>query len=292
MGCMNGNNKIYLGIIAILALTLGTFLLFSGEEENEVPEEPAIPSSVVAHIASKSNLIVLDSPKPYAIVASPLTISGKARGNWYFEADFPIRIEDANGKVLGKHYAEAQGEWMTENFVPFRGTLSFSAPSTSTGTLILEKNNASGLPQNANELRIPIKFQALRTVKLYYYNPALDKDANGNILCSEKGLVSLNRIIPVTQTPIQDTIRLLLKGELTVGEKAQGVTTEFPLQGFELTGASVNNEVLTLSFKDPNNKTGGGSCRVNILWAQIKKTGEQFSTITEVRFLPQTLFQP
>ena len=141
---------------------------------------------------------------------------------------------------------------------------------------------------NREEVETP----ALRTVKLYYYNPALDKDASGNILCSEKGLVSLNRTIPLTQTPIQDTIRLLIKGELTTAEKAQGVTTEFPLQGFELTGASVNNRILTLSFKDPNNQTSGGSCRASVLWAQIKKTAEQFTTVTEVRFIPQTLFQP
>jgi hypothetical protein len=50
--------------------------------------------------------------------------------------------------------------------------------------------------------------------------------------------------------------------------------------------------VLTLEFNDPENKTSGGSCRSGILWAQIKKTAEQFDDVEEVRFQPEELFQP
>ncbi|HSE56469.1 MAG TPA: Gmad2 immunoglobulin-like domain-containing protein [Candidatus Paceibacterota bacterium] len=241
----------------------------------------------------KENLIVVTTPTPNQEITSPVTISGRARGNWYFEASFPIEVLDANGKQLGIAPAQAQGEWMTEEFVPFSLTLPFTKPTTETGTIVLHKDNASGEPQFDDELRIPVRFKtAEKTVRLYYYNKAADKDASGNILCSSKGLVTVSRTIPSSQTPIQDTIRLLLKGELTAAEKAHGITTEFPLSGVTLTGASQNGTTLTLSFKDPLHKTSGGSCRVAVLWAQISATAKQFSGIEQVRFLPEELFQP
>lgn len=131
-----------------------------------------------------------------------------------------------------------------------------------------------------------------REVMLYYYNPALDQDAQGNILCSRQGLVAVERTIPTTQTPIQDTIRLLLEGGLSPAERAQGISTEYPLSGFQLTGASLSNGTLTLGFEDPQNLTVGGSCRVGVLWFQIETTARQFNGVQEVRFQPETLFQP
>jgi len=131
-----------------------------------------------------------------------------------------------------------------------------------------------------------------REVILYYYAPSLDKDDQGNILCSRKGLVGVERKIPVSQTPIQDTLQLFLKGELTNKEKSSGITTEYPLSGLELKGASLNNGKLALEFSDPLNKTGGGSCRVGILWFQIEKTMLQFPEVSSVRFIPEELFQP
>jgi spore germination protein GerM len=188
-------------------------------------------------------------------------------------------------------------EWMTEEYVPFEATLSFNPPQTETGTLILSKDNPSGLPEHDDELRIPVRFAPVqvateRTVQLYYYNPSLDEDANGNILCSEAGLVAVERTIPLTQTPVQDAIHLLLRGEITAQEAARGITTEYPLDGFSLTGAAGANGVLTLKFDDQNNSTSSGSCRAGILWLQIQKTALQFDGVDEVRFQPEELFQP
>ncbi len=107
----------------------------------------------------KQNLIRLTSPKPNETVKSPLSISGQARGNWFFEASFPVKILDANGKVLGQGSAKTTSDWMTENFVPFTASLTFTASTTSTGKLVLEKDNPSGLAKNADQLEIPIKFK-------------------------------------------------------------------------------------------------------------------------------------
>jgi hypothetical protein len=106
-----------------------------------------------------TEVIKISNPRPNQSVSSPLTITGQARGTYYFEATFPVRLETEEGQVLVQHYVEAEGEWMTENFVPFTTTLTFTIPSGVTkGILILEKSNPSGLPENAQALRIPVTF--------------------------------------------------------------------------------------------------------------------------------------
>src|SRR5258708_24675936 len=104
------------------------------------------------------DLIKVSTPIPNATVTSPLVIKGMARGNWYFEGSFPVKILDAKGRELGKVPASAQGDWMNTNFVPFVATLNFTKSPTSTGTIILEKDNPSDLPQNADHISIPVKF--------------------------------------------------------------------------------------------------------------------------------------
>jgi hypothetical protein len=244
----------------------------------------------------KSDLIRVTFPTANQEVTNLLTVAGEARGYWFFEATFPIKLLDKNGNIIARSFAQAQGEWMTEDFVPFSAEINFTVSETQNGTLVLEKDNPSDLPQNADELRIPVVLKktegTTRTIKLYYYNPQLDKDESENILCSRQGLVAVERQIQVTTTPIQDAIRLLIAGQLTSAEESQGITTEYPLEGFSLKGASLNNGVLTLEFQDSNNRTGGGSCRVGILWFQIEATAKQFPEAQSVRFLPEELFQP
>ena len=113
----------------------------------------------VGNVLEKASLIELDRPRPNELIKSPLVIEGRARGNWYFEASFPVKIIDGNGNVLATAPAQAQGEWMTTEFVPFRVEISFPEPATEKGMLVLEKDNPSGLPGNADELRIPIRFE-------------------------------------------------------------------------------------------------------------------------------------
>jgi len=101
--------------------------------------------------------VVVDSLMPGDTVTSPLTVTGEARG-WYFEASFPVRLLDGNGNEIAIAPAQAQSDWMTSDFVPFSVTLTFAPPSTATGTLVLEKDNPSGLPENADSISIPVTF--------------------------------------------------------------------------------------------------------------------------------------
>ncbi|TFG35496.1 MAG: hypothetical protein E4H47_01350 [Parcubacteria group bacterium] len=361
-------------IVILAALLMGVAFVYYFLNKNSGPPIPP-----------DETLIKVSIPSPDQEIQSPFTIKGEARGYWFFEASFPVQLLDESGNIIKQTIAQAQGEWMTEDFVPFEALLTFSVPKDQKGTLVFKKDNPSGLPENDAEVRVPVLLSAteiqtnfsetgnlvkdnpglkpgawylvyekpgdpalnaeiklnedsicqigsvsqpcqqialeagdraaitgwetngvlivknmviqktsaqMKTVKLYYYNSSLDKDSTGNVLCTRTGLVAVNREIPITNTPIQDTIKLLLSGNLTNAEKAQGISTEYPLQGLNLLAASLNSGVLTLTFDDPNNKTGGGSCRVGILWFQIEATAKQFSGVSSVRFMPEELFQP
>jgi len=113
----------------------------------------------IGNATEKADLIRVDNPQPNQVIISPLTITGQARGFWFFEAQFPVKLLDDNGEQITATTAFAQGEWMTNNFVPFTATLEFEIPQGSVGTLILEKDNPSDLPQNADRLIIPVRFK-------------------------------------------------------------------------------------------------------------------------------------
>ncbi|MBD3282110.1 MAG: hypothetical protein GF387_00670 [Candidatus Portnoybacteria bacterium] len=107
----------------------------------------------------KDHLIRITSPRPNEIIQSPLTIKGQAKGTWFFEADFPIKLKDANNNTIATAIAQTTEDWMTEEFISFQAELEFQKPETKEGTLILEKANPSGLPENEDQLIIPIKFK-------------------------------------------------------------------------------------------------------------------------------------
>ena len=253
-----------------------------------------LPSKITYKNASTS-MIVIDSPLPETTVGNSFVLTGKAYGGWYFEASFPIQVLDSNNQILFQGPAQAQGDWMTSAFVPFKATISLPNAYTGKMTMLIKNDNPSGLPENDASLSFSLTKEAspesTNTIKLYYYNPNLDQGVGG-VQCSVKGLVPVERTIVRTKTPIQDVIKLLLRGDISASERAQGVTSEFPLQGLTLVSASLTQGELTLTFNDPLNKTVGGSCRTGILWNQINATAKQFPEVKNVRFMPEELFQP
>lgn len=121
-------------------------------------EAPAASDARAAQTDAHADLIRLTQPRVGDEIASPLVVTGEARGTWFFEATFPVRLLDASGALIVEHYAQAQGEWMTEAFVPFRAELRFESPATATGTLVLQKSNPSDMREHDDELRVPVRF--------------------------------------------------------------------------------------------------------------------------------------
>jgi hypothetical protein len=116
------------------------------------PDLPEAPTSL-------ADAVAVTSPDLSSAIASPLTLAGDAPGGWYFEATFPVVLEDAMGNVLAEGYATANSDWMTTELVPFTATLEFTAPpSGSAGNLVLKRSNASGLPEHDASASWPVEF--------------------------------------------------------------------------------------------------------------------------------------
>ena len=115
----------------------------------------------------KMDLIRLDSPRPNQYIDSPVTIQGEARGTWFFEGDFPVVLTDWDGLIIAEGYATAKSDgstdsppsWMTEDFVRFEAELEFQVPAVyNRGSLILRKDNPSGMPEHDDALEVPVYF--------------------------------------------------------------------------------------------------------------------------------------
>lgn len=174
--------NILIGVGALLVIIVGLYLFTRQSKELEVgsfaecvaagnPVMESYPRQCstkdgkhftedIGNTLQKSDLIRLTSPLPGAEIKSPITITGEARGTWYFEASFPIFLTDWDGKIIAQGIATAQGEWMTANFVPFKATLTYNFADagaySNRGTLILKKDNPSGLPEHDDALEIPV----------------------------------------------------------------------------------------------------------------------------------------
>lgn len=154
---MKSNAKYVLFAVAIILIAIAGFFAVKTGIVIAPSGDEYVPMSTGTETTSP--LVHVTSPRPHDEIVSPLIVTGEARGNWYFEASFPVRLLDGNGKEIAVAPAQAKGDWMTTNFVPFRVELTFISPNTKEGTLVLEKDNPSGLPENAGEVKIPIRFK-------------------------------------------------------------------------------------------------------------------------------------
>jgi hypothetical protein len=109
------------------------------------------------------------APKSNEVVTSPIVITGKARGTWFYEGSFLVYLLDPKGQIFAETTAIAQGDWMTEGFVPFTATISYIPQPGSSydhGTIVVMRNNPSGLPENNDKREIPIQFGDLKATEL------------------------------------------------------------------------------------------------------------------------------
>lgn len=115
--------------------------------------------SIINKINDAKDIIIIDSPKPYQKVQIPIFVKGKARGNFFFEGTFPIRIEDENGNLITTGNIMTKENWMSEDFVSFETYFNFDKKDLKRGFIIFEKANPSGLKENKFEIKIPVYFE-------------------------------------------------------------------------------------------------------------------------------------
>lgn len=157
--------SIFVGIFSALVLMLIlTFIVNFSQVKNDYGLEPIV--TTIPHIEEPQSTttpiqtgdIKLIDFIADATISSPLSIEGSARGTWFFEGSFPVKVLGENGVELGRGIAQAQGSWMTEDFVPFKASIVFTRPTSSTGSLVLMKDNPSGLVENDQQVVLPVKF--------------------------------------------------------------------------------------------------------------------------------------
>lgn len=110
--------------------------------------------------------IEVENPQPGEEINSPYIITGKARGNWFFEANFPIYLIDEENNEIAVAIATAQEDWMTEDFVIFKAELIFEKPQLKKAFLRFQKANPSGKPEFEEYIRIPVTLEAGETMKM------------------------------------------------------------------------------------------------------------------------------
>ncbi len=143
------NMKTFLiAIILLILVGVGAYFIWFGGGQAPTP------------VATTNPMIKVTTPKAGELISSPLVITGEARGTWFFEASFPVFLTDWDGLIIAQGIAQAEGEWMTEDFVPFKAILNFTKPVYGErGTLILKRDNPSGLPEHDAAVELPILFK-------------------------------------------------------------------------------------------------------------------------------------
>lgn len=230
----------------------------------------------ISNALDKTNLIRLFNPLPNQEIKSPLVIEGEARGNWYFEASFPIKLYDENNNIIAQTIAQAQDDWMTNNFVPFKANLIFNSTSTK-GLLVLEKDNPSGLPENDDQLSLPVKLlpdSEKMKIKVFFNNNKLDPE----ISCTK--VFPVEREIDKTLEIARTAIKELLKGT-TDREKSEGFTSSLN-SDIIIQSLNIKNKIAYIDFNDQLDAGVAGSCRVSAIRAQITETLKQFPSISDV----------
>ncbi len=242
----------------------------------------------------KLDLIRVDSPRPNSVVGSTIIITGEARGMWFFEGSFPIILEDEDGKTLATHYATAQGEWMTEEFVPFTSQLEVDFGLAKKGNLILKKDNPSDIPENDDELVIPIKFEDVikDEVYLFFYSEEDINNATG------KASIAVKRLVPHSSNLENEVLQALFAGPYDI-DHIQGARTSEDLQNLrehyigvhlEFAPEEVDDDFIAIEIAVINFKKealeilNSAAARQMMIKAPIEATLKAFPNIKDVKY--------
>lgn len=113
----------------------------------------------ITYTQATEDLITVSLPFPGAVTGKEFMVTGSARGTWYFEASFPIEVLDQDGNLLAMGHAEATSNWMTTDFVPYTAQIKVPESYIGPATLVLKKDNPSGLPEHDASISFPITIE-------------------------------------------------------------------------------------------------------------------------------------
>ncbi len=140
---------VFILVVLIVALAACTFIFDWGKNDARIP-------------MTDQNTVASDTPDIFSpidgeTVTSPIRISGKVSGNWFFEGSFPVELFDSNGDVIATTTAQTPGDWATTSIIDFSATLVYpKATTTDRGLIMLKNDNPSGNRQLNQEKFIQV----------------------------------------------------------------------------------------------------------------------------------------
>ena len=157
---------IFVLFVGIVVMT-GFLIALPGSKPSSNITNPATSTATTDSSASStgddtttttplSAKVIVTTPEAKQKVSHIVTVAGVAPGPWFFEAQFPMQVRDAEGNIVGRTTASAQGDWETSKLVTFTATMQIDANFHGAAKLILMKDNPSGLPENDDAVEVPI----------------------------------------------------------------------------------------------------------------------------------------
>ncbi len=172
---MQNSSKIIIAtcILVVLIALAGKGNLFS---VSKIPTDTITATSTVVATSTATTTVVvatttqpivdyssqleLTSPKPGSEIKSPLTVIGRLKGGWFFEANAGLALLDQNKQPITVTNIMATTDWMTADWVSFKGTVGFPVEyKGKSGYLQISNDNPSGMPENEKKILVPVLFR-------------------------------------------------------------------------------------------------------------------------------------
>jgi len=225
----------------------------------------------------KNTTIIVDGVSEGMLIDSPLVLRGSAKGNWFFEGSFPVKLVDSENNSIASGVATATANSLTDEFVPFEIRLEFNIPEKKDGVLVFKNDNPSGMPENDIYYRIPVVINAgskTIKVKVFFANDNIDKE----VTCSN--VYYVEREVANTKAIATAAIEELLKG-VSERETADGYRTLIN-SNVKINKLTIENSIAKIDFSSEFEKGMGGSCKVSLIRKQVEETLKQFETVKSV----------
>jgi hypothetical protein len=163
---MSKSSTIVIALLIIIIVLLSWLLIAQKAEApttlgsptstTTIPANPDTTGSTTSVPVPLHSKIAVTYPKANAQVPKTFTVTGKAPGNWFFEAQAPIMVQIEDGSKIAQSQMLALDDWMTTDLVNFKAEITITEAYSGPATLVLIKDNPSGLPENDDSLEIPI----------------------------------------------------------------------------------------------------------------------------------------
>lgn len=260
--------KIIIAFLAII-LVVGGFFLIGCEiiQKSATIDDTTNKNTVPEKIIPPNNLIQVSFPSSGEKIGGTLNVTGIAKGIWYFEGDFPVRLVDSAGRELAIAPASAQSEWMKEDFVPFSATLKYPVSQATSAKLILAKDNPSDMRELDDAIEIPVVLEPeISSAKIFFSSQYRDADVS---LC--------DKVFPVGRSSFESmayarqALEALLAGP-TEKEKALGYSTVIPA-GVKIQNFDASTKIARIDLsRELLNLDVDVACRRILIQTQITET--------------------